>query len=233
MSRLRDERGLYSDVWAAGITRRVILEGGSRLAAAGRLHHPTHLAEGGYEEIRALLQGLDGPSADELARAPNIGRRRVRAMHRPSWAIRRTRHLRWTGFRLAFSGPCGRLAPPSTPYLRRLRAKSEVKLIRGTGASPGTYVGTARVLGGPSDFDRLRSGDVLVTATTTEAFNIVLPLLGAIVTDAGGLLSHAAIVSREYGIPGVVGCRDATSRIADGTRVEVNGSTGEVRVLSP
>ena len=89
------------------------------------------------------------------------------------------------------------------------------------------------MLGGPSDFDRLRSGDVLVTATTTEAFNIVLPLLGAIVTDAGGLLSHAAIVSREYGIPGVVGCRDATSRIADGTRVEVNGSTGEVRVLSP
>ena len=56
----------------------------------------------------------------------------------------------------------------------------------------------------------------------------MLPVVGAIVTDTGGLLSHAAIVSREYGIPGVVGCTDATSRIADGSRVTVNGTTGEV-----
>ena len=233
MSRLRDERGLYSDVWAAGITRRVILEGGSRLAAAGRLHHATHLAEGGYEEIRALLQGLDGPSADELA-----ARARYRAKARASDAPP------FLGDPPHPPPPLDGLPPGVQRAMRAIgtaidavfapsSATSEVKLIRGTGASPGTYVGTARVLGGPSDFDRLRSGDVLVTATTTEAFNIVLPLLGAIVTDAGGLLSHAAIVSREYGIPGVVGCRDATSRIADGTRVEVNGSTGEVRVLSP
>ena len=74
-----------------------------------------------------------------------------------------------------------------------------------------------------------RRGDVLVTATTTESFNIVLPLLGAIVTDSGGLLSHAAIVSREYGIPGVVGCRDATALIADGARVRVDGDRGRGR----
>jgi pyruvate,water dikinase len=79
---------------------------------------------------------------------------------------------------------------------------------------------------------RLQKGDVLVTATTTESFNIVLPMIGAIVTDNGGLLSHAAIVSREYGIPGVVGCRDATRRIPDGARVEVDGGAGEVRVLA-
>ena len=51
---------------------------------------------------------------------------------------------------------------------------------------------------------------MLVTESTTEAFNILLPLLGGIVTDSGGLLSHAAIVAREYGIPGVVGTREAT-----------------------
>ena len=72
---------------------------------------------------------------------------------------------------------------------------------------------------------------MLVTATTTEAFNVVLPLVGAIVTDTGGLLSHAAIVSREYGIPGVVGCRDATKRIGDGARVLADGSIGEIRLL--
>ena len=84
----------------------------------------------------------------------------------------------------------------------------------------------------PSEFDRIVKGDVLVTESTTEAFNILLPLLGAIVTDSGGLLSHSAIVAREYGIPGVVGTREATERIADGTRVRVDGDAGEVTVLA-
>jgi rifampicin phosphotransferase len=72
---------------------------------------------------------------------------------------------------------------------------------------------------------------VLLTESTTEAFNILLPLLGAIVTDSGGLLSHSAIVAREYGIPGVVGTRDATDRISDGAQVRVDGNAGEVTVL--
>jgi pyruvate,water dikinase len=84
---------------------------------------------------------------------------------------------------------------------------------------------------GPSDFDRIVKGDVLVTESTSEAFNILLPLLGAIVTDRGGLLSHAAIVAREYGIPSVVGTREATILIADGARVIVDGDKGEVTVL--
>ena len=61
---------------------------------------------------------------------------------------------------------------------------------------------------------------------------VVLPLLGAIVTDRGGQLSHAAIVAREFGIPAVVGTRDATSTIPDGATVQVDGSAGEVRVVS-
>ncbi len=68
--------------------------------------------------------------------------------------------------------------------------------------------------------------------STTEAFNILLPLLGAIVTDSGGLLSHSAIVAREYGIPGVVGTREGTERIADGARVRVDGDAGEVTVFA-
>ena len=93
------------------------------------------------------------------------------------------------------------------------------------------YEGPARRVAGPADFDRIAHGDILLTESTSEAFNILLPLLGAIVTDNGGLLSHAAIVAREYGIPGVVGTREATERIADGTRLRVDGDTGEVTVL--
>ena len=94
------------------------------------------------------------------------------------------------------------------------------------------YEGPARRVSGPTEFDRIVQGDVLVTESTTEAFNILLPLLGAIVTDSGGLLSHSAIVAREYGIPGVVGTRDATDRIPDGTRVRVDGDAGEVTVFT-
>lgn len=107
----------------------------------------------------------------------------------------------------------------------------EENVLRGLAASGGVYEGVARRVGGPEEFDRIIEGDVLVTESTTEAFNILLPLLGAIVTDAGGLLSHSAIVSREYGIPGVVGTRDATQLIPDGARVRVDGDAGEVTVL--
>jgi phosphoenolpyruvate synthase/pyruvate phosphate dikinase len=107
----------------------------------------------------------------------------------------------------------------------------EEDLLRGLAASPGVYEGPARRVSGPSEFERIVQGDILVTESTSEAFNILLPLLGAIVTDAGGLLSHAAIVAREYGIPGVVGTREATERIADGARVRVDGVAGEVTVI--
>jgi pyruvate,water dikinase len=106
----------------------------------------------------------------------------------------------------------------------------EENLLRGLAASGGVYEGPARRASGPAEFDRIVQGDVLVTESTTEAFNILLPLLGAIVTDSGGLLSHSAIVAREYGIPGVVGTREATDRIPDGARVRVDGDAGEVTV---
>ena len=80
----------------------------------------------------------------------------------------------------------------------------------------GVYEGTARLINNASEFGRLQQGDVLVTRSTAPYFNVVLPLLGALVTDRGGQLCHAAIVAREYGIPGVVGTKEATKLIADG-----------------
>jgi pyruvate,water dikinase len=111
------------------------------------------------------------------------------------------------------------------------QAENAEKVLYGIAASKGIYEGPARRVTGASEFGRIAKGDVLVTESTTEAFNILLPLLGGIVTDNGGLLSHAAIVSREYGSPGVVGTREATERIADGALIRVDGDAGEVTVL--
>jgi phosphoenolpyruvate synthase/pyruvate phosphate dikinase len=105
------------------------------------------------------------------------------------------------------------------------------KLVRGLAASKGVYEGPARCVSGPAEFGRIIEGDVLVTEATSEAFNILLPLLGAIVTDNGGVLSHSAILAREYGIPGVVGTGDASQLIADGTWLRVDGNAGEVTIL--
>ena len=230
--RLRDERGIYSDIWASGLMRRAVLAGGRRLASRGLVHDPEHLVDAGVDEMSSLISDSVGPSADELA---------ARFGHRTTYNTKDAP---------ATLGP----PPPPTPdpsglppgVARLMRAtgialgslfgsseeEHEEHLLRGLAASPGVYEGPARRVSGPSEFGRIVQGDVLLTEATTEAFNILLPLLGAIVTDNGGLLSHSAIVAREYGIPGVVGTRDATDLIADGTRVRVDGTAGEVIVLT-
>lgn len=229
--RLRDERGTYADLWAIGIMRRAILDAGRRLTARGLLADPTHLVEAEYAELRDLVASGDGPSAGELA---------ARARYRLE--------ARYVDAPPVIGGEPGaplpaEWLPPAAARLERAlgaavqaifaapQARTEEHKVRGLGVSPGVYKGTARVIRTTHEFGRIEQGDVLVTNSTTTAFNIVLPLLGAIVTDRGGLLSHAAIVAREYGLPAVVGCSDATSIIPDGARVCVNGSLGEAEVL--
>ena len=80
-------------------------------------------------------------------------------------------------------------------------------------------------------FDRLEPGEILVTRTTSPAYNMVLTLVGGLVTAEGGPMSHAAVLSRELGIPAVVGAPDAMSSIADGDRIEVDPRAGRVRVV--
>jgi rifampicin phosphotransferase len=229
--RLRDERGVYSDIWAAGLMRRAALAAGRRVAGRGRIASPLHMLDATLDEMCALVAGADGPSADELA---------SRAHYR---AIYTAKDAPPSLGPPAPPPPDLGALPPAVGRLMRAtfiglghvfgssQAQHEEKVLYGIAASKGVYEGPARRVSGPSEFGHIVKGDVLVTESTTEAFNILLPLLGGIVTDNGGLLSHAAIVSREYGIPGVVGTREATERIANGTRVRVDGDAGEVTVL--
>jgi phosphohistidine swiveling domain-containing protein len=101
----------------------------------------------------------------------------------------------------------------------------------GTGASSGTVTAVARVVRGPEDFARVSGGEVLVCTTTTPAWTPLFPSLAALVTDTGGVLCHAAVVAREYGLPAVVGAEVATQRIPDGALVRVDGESDEVEIL--
>ena len=228
--RIRDERGVYSDIWASGLMRRAALAAGRRVAEHEGVHDPEHLVHATTEEMVSLVLGQGGPSADELeARFEHHGTRT--AKEAPT-------HL---GDEPTPPPDPSGLPPGAARMLRALgfsmgnmfansEEEHEESVIKGLPASGGVFEGVVRRVSSRADFDRIQQGDVLVTESTTEAFNILLPLLGAIVTDSGGLLSHAAIVAREYGIPGVVGTRDATQRISEGARVRVDGDAGEVTV---
>ena len=104
-------------------------------------------------------------------------------------------------------------------------------MISGLGVSSGVYEGPARIVREPKELDRLVPGDVLVALVTSPASTRSFGSIGAVVTDRGGALSHAAITAREHGIPGVVGTRDASKRITDGMRIRGDGTRGEVRML--
>ena len=104
--------------------------------------------------------------------------------------------------------------------------------VAGLAASPGLARGVARVIRGLDEVDKLQRGDVLVTYATAPPWTPLFAVASAIVTDAGGPLSHAAVVAREYGIPAVVGTKAGTARIEDGTVVTVDGDTGIVRLES-
>ena len=231
MNRLRDERCVYADGWATGLARRALLEAGRRLHDAGKLVDPAHAVDMEAVELAALLRGEPGPSADEVAQ-----RYRWRTSHTiddvppflgsppnppppleslPPAALRGTRAVN-----AAFS------------VLARVPdAENTDTVLHGLAVNAETYEGIARVVDDAADFARIQQGDVLVTRMTSPYFNVVLPLLGAIVTDRGGQLCHAAIVAREYGIPGIVGTRQATLLIPDGARVRVDGKAGVVTLL--
>jgi pyruvate,water dikinase len=105
--------------------------------------------------------------------------------------------------------------------------------ILGMPGSAGRVEGLVRRLERPEDGDDLETGEILVASQTNIGWTLFFPRAAAIVTDIGAPLSHAAIVARELGIPAVVNCGDATTRLRTGDRVRVDGVQGTVEILEP
>ena len=230
--RLRDERGLYSDIPAIGLLRRVMLEIGRRVEERGVIDESVHILDAPSAEAVLVLEG-GGPTAVELAERGEL-RRRLTAEGAP-------RHL----------GPPPPPPPPVDdlpPALARLMSSigfmvmdgilgeldqpsGDDSVIVGIGVSDRVAEGPVRLVREIEDLLDLEEGEVVVAAATSEAFNSVLHLVAGIVTDHGSHASHAAIVAREMGFPAVVGTVDATSRINTGDRVRIDGAKGEVTVL--
>lgn len=116
-----------------------------------------------------------------------------------------------------------------TPFeAERSILKGSSPILKGAPASPGLVTGPVQIVSDVKHLDKVKKGDVMVTEMTTPDFVPAMKRAAAIITNKGGLTSHAAIVSRELGVPCVVGTTDATKVLVDGMMVTVNGSSGEV-----
>jgi pyruvate,water dikinase len=202
--------------------RRVLVEWGRRLATAGVIEHPGDVFFLTVDELRETARLL--PAGD---------RRRLVAARQAEMAYFRTIEPPPT------LGTPPSAPPPDTPLHRAMGKffgpppppSTERDVLRGAAGSPGVVRGPARVLRSLAEAGKLRTGDVLVTTVTVPPWTPLFATAAALVTDAGGVLCHGAVVAREYGIPAVVGTGDATARIQDGQVLEVDGSAGIVRLI--
>lgn len=229
----REENVLYTQSLPMGLVRRALLEVGRRLVAAGGLAAADDVVYLERAEIRpALERRLTGEAAAARVRRRQAERRWLRAHPGP-----------------AFHGPAP-VPPPSTRGLpRALRRLLEAfawetsletapeapasggGMLSGAGASAGRATGRVRVIRGEDELPRFEAGEVLVCPSTHSSWAVVFARAAAVVTDHGGMLSHPAIVAREYGIPAVVGTGSATTQLRDGQMVCVDGAAGRVEIV--
>ena len=185
--------------------------------------------EGGNrrEEVPAAdraVQKLPDPRLVRLASLARLIEARYRRPMDVEWCADETA-LYIVQARPVTTIPTSTVGPGSAPAPS---TGDEAPLVRGFGASPGIASGIARLLRGAEEMERLKAGEVLVTTMTTPDMVPAMSRAAGIVTDEGGMTCHAAIVSRELGVPCIVGTREATRQIPDGSEVTVDGKAGAV-----
>jgi len=218
---LSEDHGFWIDFNSTYCVRRVMMEFGRRLAEGARIGTADEVF---YLTMDELLK------ADPTERGPDL---------RPRVAERRAvvDHFKNITPPPAVGTDYG--PPPDEPMARFFGKffggpppqSDTPNLLKGHAGSPGKVRGKARVINSLQDAGRLKFGDILVTQTTAPPWTPLFATAGAIVTDTGGILSHCAVVAREYRIPAVVGTGRATAVIRDGQVIEVDGDTGSVRVV--
>jgi pyruvate,water dikinase len=181
--------------------REVLRPVGEELAAAGRIERPDDMYFLTLAQARAAVGGAD--------------KRETVAASRATYDRERTRR------RI----PRVLLADGTDAEVALVEAVEGD--LRGSPASPGTVTGTARVIHSPRGA-HLEPGEILVAPSTDPGWTPLFLTAGGLVMEMGGMMSHGAVVAREYGIPAVVGVPDATTRIATGDRITVDGSSGVV-----
>jgi len=221
MAPLTPDHHFYIDQGTNAHVRLVLMAIGTKLVEAGALDRPDDVIFLKYNELRVFM----GDAAALDARAIVSQRR---AERQAAYAVR---PRDWVG-----TATESQLAFPylnlwGFPEKLHRQPSTVAGQITGVAASPGVVEGIARVVATVDQFDEVRKGDILVCQMTNPAWVVLFTKVAGLVTDAGGTVSHPAVLSREFGIPAVVGTSVATQTIRTGDRIRVNGSTGVVEIL--
>lgn len=203
---LRNDRPFYYKGQA--LARKILLEIGARLKLEKKLESETDIFFLTYDEIRDISEGKNDFNKSSI-------------LERKALRERRRQQLPPANLKEPFPGEFP---------MKRLAGNGK-GAISGIAASKGKTTGRARVILSQSDFYKFQAEDILVMESTNPSFVPLMVLARGIITDKGGALCHAAIVSRELGIPAVVGTETATSVIRDGDFVLVDGDAGSVQIV--
>ena len=219
---IQEDHNYWIDQRSSYKVRRVILEFGNRFSKSGTGDDAEDICLLALDELKDDAKTLSGDRRSdvterraEMERFANI---------RPPDAL----------------GTPPAAPPPEIPIMRAFGRFSggppppseEPGVIKGNPCSPGKVTGTAKVVMSLAEAGKLKPGDIMIAPATMPAWTPLFASIAAVVTDAGGVLSHAGIVAREYNIPAVLGTGRATYAIKDGQQVEVDGDAGVVRVIA-
>jgi pyruvate,water dikinase len=210
---LDEDHHFYIDAMLPSKARLFLLKVGERLVQEGALEDREDIFQLYLDEVLGLLERPE--SAAEIVER-----------HRKEYESNKYKPVP------PFYGTPPKQGPD--PMIERIfggkppEVDQQKRSFNGYAASQGTYTGTAKVVRGPEDFAKVGAGDVLVCKTTTPPWTVLFSVVGAVVTDAGGILSHAGTVAREYKLPAVVGTKVATTLVKDGDKVTVDGTNGVV-----
>ena len=216
---LKEDHAFYIDQGTMASIRILIAEIGRRLGVAGALVVADDVFYITLDELKVALEG-DPPS----------GMKTIAAERRAE----RDRFARVIPPPFVGTAPSGDGKTAPQEFHRMMgpmmldRPGAGADVLRGVAGSRGTATGPTVVVRSPDEFSKVRAGDVLVCTSTSPTWTPLFGSIAALVSDSGGVLSHTAIVAREYGLPAVVGVKYGTSTISDGQVVTVDGTAGAV-----
>lgn len=223
MAPLTPDHHFYIDQGANAHVRLVLIAIGKKLVEQGHLDDPNDVVFFRYNELRVFM-------ADPSARDGRAIVARRKAEREKAYTYR-PRDWIGTATKSQLAFPYLNLWGFPDKFYRKQAAVAGQ--ITGIGASPGVVEGIARVVLKEEQFDEVRAGDILVCQMTNPAWVVLFTKIVGLVTDAGGTVSHPAVLSREFGIPAVVGTTVATSQIKSGDRIRIDGTKGVVEILAP
>ncbi len=221
MAPLTPDHHFYIDQGANAHVRLVLVALGKKLVAQGVLDAPDDVVYFKYNEFRVFMGDPSAMDGRALVAERKAAREKAYTFRPREWVgtVTKTQlafpYLNLWGF-------------PDKFYRKESTTAGK---ITGIGGSPGVVEGIARVVLKEDQFDEVRAGDILVCQMTNPAWVVLFTKIVGLVTDAGGTVSHPAVLSREFGIPAVVGTSVGTEQIKTGDRIRIDGTTGLVEIL--